>query len=330
MDTIRWGILSVSNHYRMRVHQQLEDSAMCEPLAIASRDAGKAEAEAARLGIPKAYGSYEGLLADPEIDAVYIPLPNHLHAEWVKKSAEAGKHVLCEKPFAMDAQEARQAIGYARSKGVRVMEAFMYRFHPQWTRAKQIVESGEIGKVVFVQAHFAFNNKDPKNIRNMKEAGGGAIMDIGCYAVSSARFMIGGEPKRAICLVNRDPELGIDMLSSGILDFGGAHAQFSVSTQAFAAQRIEVVGSSGKLSMQIPFNMYSDVPAELSVTTSVSARTVQCGPAGQYRRMFEAYSASLLAGRPEPTPAEDAIANMEALDALFRSERSGGWEKVGG
>ncbi len=329
MDYIRWGILSVSTHYRLRVYDQIKESSLTKVLGIASRDAEKAAQEARKLGIPKFYGSYEALLADPEIDAVYIPLPNHLHAAWVKAAADAGKHILCEKPFAMEAGETREAIEYARSKGVHVMEAFMYRYHPQWVRARQIVDSGEIGKVVFVQAHFTFNNKDPKNIRNMREAGGGAIMDIGCYAVSSARFIMGEEPKRVISLVKRDTELGIDMLSSGILDFGRAQAQFSVSTQAFAAQRIEVVGSSGKLSLQIPFNMYPDVPAELSVTTSVSGRTVQCGPAGQYRLMFDAYSANLLAGKPEPTPAEDAIANMEVLDALFRSEASGGWEAIG-
>lgn len=326
MDYIRWGVLSVSTHYKLRVHEQVKESAVARFVGIASRDREKAAAEAARLGIPRAYGSYEALLADPEIDAVYIPLPNQLHATWVKAAADAGKHVLCEKPFAMDAAEAEEAIQHARSKGVRVMEAFMYRYHPQWTRAKQIVSSGEIGKVVFVQAQFSFTNKDPKNIRNMRETGGGAIMDIGCYAVSSSRFIMGSEPGRVLSLVNRDPQLGIDTLSSGLLDFGGAHAQFSVSTQAFAAQRIEVVGSSGKLSFQIPFNMYPDVPAELSVTTSIGTRMVQCGPAGQYRLMFDAFSESLLSGRPEPTPAEDAVANMKVLDALFRSEASGSWE----
>ena len=329
MDYIRWGILSVSNHYRLRVHDQVKESSLARVLGIASRDAEKAVQEARKLGIPKSYGSYEALLADPEIDAVYIPLPNHLHAAWVKAAADAGKHILCEKPFALNAGEAREAIEYARSKGLRVMEAFMYRYHPQWARAKQIVESGEIGKVVFVQSHFAFNNKDPKNIRNMREAGGGAIMDIGCYAVSSARFMLGAEPKRALALVNRDSQLGVDVLSSGLLDFGTAHAQFSVSMQAFPAQKVDVIGSSGSLSMRIPFNMYSDVPAELMVTTGVGSRVVRCGPAGQYRLMFETYSANLLAGKPEPTPAEDAMANMEALDALFRSEASGGWEELG-
>ncbi|HWR11268.1 MAG TPA: Gfo/Idh/MocA family oxidoreductase [Rectinemataceae bacterium] len=328
MDHIRWGVLSVSNHYRLRVNEQLRDSSLSRVVGIASRDAEKATQEARKLGIPKSYGSYEALLADPEIDAVYIPLPNHLHAEWVRAAADAGKHVLCEKPFAMDAREAEEAIGYARSKGLLVMEAFMYRFHPQWARAKQIATSGELGKIVFVQGQFTFNNKDPKNIRNMRESGGGAFMDIGCYAVSSARFMLGAEPRRALALVVRDEQMGVDSLSSGLLDFGSAHAQFSVSMQAFPVQRVDVVGTSGSLSMQIPFNMYPDVPAELKVTTSIGARTVLCGPASQYRLMFDAYSECLLAGKPEPTPAEDAIANMKTLDALYRSEASGGWEAL--
>lgn len=329
MDYIRWGVLSVSNHYRLRVHEQVKTSKLASVVGIASRDGAKAAEEAGKLGISRSFSSYEALLADPGIDAVYIPLPNHLHAEWVKKAADAGKHILCEKPFAMNAVEAAEAIGYARSKGVRVMEAFMYRFHPQWASVRQIVRSGELGKIVFVQVQFTFNNKDPKNIRNIRETGGGAIMDIGCYAVSCSRFIMGAEPKRVISLVDRDQQFGTDALASGLLDFGSAHAQFSVSTQAFPAQRVEVVGTSGKLSILIPYNMYADVPAEVTVVTGIGSRTVSTGPAAQYRLMFDAYSENLLAGKAEPTPADDAIANMKALDALFRSEVSGGWEAIG-
>lgn len=328
MDHIRWGVLSVSNHYRLRVNGQLKGSTLSSVVGIASRDGKKAAAEAEDLGIPRSFSSYEALLADPDIDAVYIPLPNHLHAEWVKKAADAGKHILCEKPFAMNAREAEESIEYARKRGVRVMEAFMYRFHPQWVMARNIARSGELGKIAFVTVQFAFNNKDPKNIRNRMDSGGGAIMDIGCYAVSSSRFIMGTEPKRAVSVVERDPQFGTDCLSSGLLDFGPAHAHFSVSTQAAAAQRFDVVGTAGKLSIRIPFNMYGDVPAEITVTTSIGTRTISSGPAGQYRLMFDAYSERLLAGKAEPTPAEDAIANMKVLDALFRSESSGGWEKV--
>jgi len=329
MDQIRWGVLSVSSHYRLRVNDQVKESKLASVVAIASRDGTKAAAEAEKLGIPRSFASYEALLADPDIDAVYIPLPNHIHAEWVKKAADAGKHILCEKPFAMSAKEAADAISYARSKGVRVMEAFMYRFHPQWVKVRQIVRSGELGKIAFIHTQFSFNNKDPKNIRNNMETGGGAMMDIGCYAVSGSRFIMGAEPKRVISLVERDQQFGTDSLTSGLLDFGSAQAQFSVSTQAYPTQRIDVIGTSGKLSIHIPFNMYPDVPAEVTVVTGIGSRTISSGPAGHYRLMFDAYSECLLAGKPEPTPAEDAIANMKVLDALFRSEVSGGWESIG-
>ncbi len=328
MNSLRWGVLSVSTHYKLRVHQQLVGSELTKIAAIASRDAEKAAQAAREFGFEKSYGSYEALLADPDIDAVYIPLPNHLHAEWIKKAADAGKHVLCEKPFAMDATQAVDATRYAEAKGVKVMEAFMYRFHPQWVRTKEIVLSGEIGKVLFVQTLFTFNNRDPRNIRNILEAGGGAIYDIGCYACSSARFIVGKEPERAISLTERDASFGTDVLSSGMLDFGDARALFTVGTQAFPAQQVEVIGSAGSISISIPFNMYSDVPAEMRVVTSIGPRTLRLGPAGQYRLMFDAFSKSVLEGTPVPTPPSDAIGNMRAIDALFKSEKSGFWEKV--
>ena len=328
MQQLRWGILSVSAHYSLRVHEQLKGSNLVSVVGIASRDGKKAAEEAKRLGIPRSFASYEALLADPEIDAVYLPLPNHLHAEWVKKAADAGKHVLCEKPFAMDAAQAAEAIAYARARGVRVMEAFMYRFHPQWTTARKIVRTGELGTIVSVQAQFTYSNKDPANIRNKKDSGGGGLMDIGCYAVSCARYIIGSEPRRAVSVVKRDPQFGTDCLASGLLDFGNAQAHFTVSTQAAAAQQVDVLGTGGKLSIPLPFNMHGDVPAQMTVVTGVGSRTLFLGPAEQYRLMFEAYSEAILAGGPEPTPPEDAVANMKVLDALFRSEASGGWEAV--
>ena len=207
MKPVVWGILSVSTHYKLRIHTNLMKSPLVDMRGIASRSRERA-AEAARdLGLQKAYGSYEELLADKEIEAVYIPLPNHLHAEWVKKAADAGKHVLCEKPFAMDAQEAEQTVRYAERKGVLVMEAFMYRFHPQWKRAREIVRSGEIGAVQSVNTIFSYMLTDPANIRNVLATGGGGIPDIGCYAVSSARFLVGREPTRVVSLVHRDPKL---------------------------------------------------------------------------------------------------------------------------
>jgi predicted dehydrogenase len=310
------------------VHHQLIGSGVTKVLGIASRDAGRAKQAARELGLARSFGSYEAMLADPEIDAVYIPLPNHLHAQWIKKAADAGKHVLCEKPFAMDAAQAAEAVRYAESKGVRVMEAFMYRFHPQWAHAKQVVQSGEIGKVQFVQIQFTYNNKDPRNIRNILDTGGGAMYDIGCYACSSSRFVMGKEPERAISIVRRDAEFGTDTLSSAMLDFGDARALFTVSTQSFPVQQVDIVGTSGTITIFIPYNMYDDVPAEVRITTGIGPRMVRLGPAGQYRLMFDAFSKSIIEGKPVPTPPEDAIANMRAIDALFRSEKSGLWEKV--
>jgi len=328
MNSVRWGVLSVSNHYTLRVHHQLIGSEVTKVVGIASRDAERARRAARELGLGRSYGSYEAMLADPEIDAVYIPLPNHLHAQWIKKAADAGKHVLCEKPFAMDAAQAAEAVRYAESKGVGVMEAFMYRFHPQWAHAKQVVQSGEIGKVQFVHIQFTYNNKDPRNIRNILDAGGGAMYDIGCYACSSSRFVMGKEPERAISIVRRDAEFGTDTLSSAMLDFGDARALFTVSTQSFPVQQVDIVGTSGTVTIFIPYNMYDDVPAEVRITTGIGPRMVRLGPAGQYRLMFDAFSKSIIEGKPVPTPPEDAIANMRAIDALFRSEKSGLWEKV--
>ena len=328
MKPVVWGILSVSLHYHLRVHTYLARSPLVQLRGIASRDRKKAEAEARELGMPKAYGSYEEMLADKEIEAVYIPLPNHLHAEWVKKAADAGKHVICEKPFAMNAKEAEQAISYARSKGVLVMEAFMYRFHPQWKRAREIVRAGEIGSVHVVNCLFTYMLKDPANIRNILSAGGGGIPDIGCYAVSTARFLVGREPERVISLVHRDPELKTDILSTGILDFGTTRSMFTVGTQTHPWQRVDVLGSGGELCVMLPFNAYPDSPLQLSVTTGIGTREVTTPATDQYVEMFEAFSKAIREGAKEPTPAEDAISNMKVLDALFRSEKSGAWEKV--
>jgi predicted dehydrogenase len=328
MEPVRWGILSVSKHYSLRVHPQVKGSPLVSIVGIASRNLGKAQEAAKELGLHKAYGSYEELLEDPTIEAVYIPLPNHLHVEWICKAADQGKHVLCEKPLALDAREAEKALAYTQKKQVRLMEAFMYRFHPQWQHTREVVRCGELGDLRFIHIEFSYMNKDPNNIRNIQEAGGGAFLDIGCYAISTCRFIVGKEPNRVLSLVQRDPEFKTDCLSSGILDFGSCRGVFTVSTQAFPIQRVEVVGTNGKLAVEIPYNMYGDVPARVDITTSIGQRTVLVGPAEQYRIMFEAFSRSLREGKPVPTPPEDAVANMKVIDALFRSERSGGWESV--
>jgi predicted dehydrogenase len=328
MKPVVWGVLSVASHYVSRINTNVRKSPLVEVRAIASRSAEKARAAAQRLGIPKAYGSYDELLADKEIEAVYIPLPNHLHAEWVKKAADAGKHVLCEKPFAMSAAEAEEAFSHVERKGTLVMESLMYRFHPQWIKAGELVRSGDLGEIHAVHSFFSYMITDPGNVRNILEIGGGGMRDVGSYAISCARFIMGAEPARVVSLMYRDPVLKTDTLSSGVLDFGKARSIFTVGTQTQAWQRVDVVGSGGLLTISIPFNTYSDVPAEMTVTSWLGTRTVLTPAVDQFVEVFEAFSRAVRSGGPVPQPHQDTVNNQKALDALLRSEKTGAWEPV--
>ena len=329
MKPVTWGVLSVSSHFIGKINTGVGKSGRNVILAIASRSSARAQETSRRLGIPRAYGSYDELLADKDIEAVYIPLPNHLHAEWVKKAADAGKHVLCEKPFAMSAAEARETFEYGKRKGVLVMESLMYRFHPQWIRAAEIVRNGELGEIHAVNTFFSYMITDPANVRNILEIGGGGMRDVGSYAVSAARFLAGAEPKRVLSLMYRDPSLKTDTLSTGVLDFGKARSVFTVGTQTQPCQRVDAIGSAGSLTIHIPFNVYPDTPAEMTVTSWLGTRTVHTVVADQFVEAFDAFSRAVRAGGPVPQPPEDTVANQEALDALFRSEKSGTWEQVG-
>jgi predicted dehydrogenase len=328
MKPVVWGVLSVANHYVSRIDTNLRKSPLVDVRAIASRSIEKARAAAQRLRIPKAYGSYAELLADKEIEAVYIPVANHLHAEWVKKAADAGKHVLCEKPFALNAAEAQDAFDYCQKKGVLVMESLMYRFHPQWVRAGEMVRSGDLGEIHAVHTFFSYMIADPANIRNIAEIGGGGMRDVGSYAISCARFIMGVEPARVMSLMYRDPVLKTDTLSSGVLDFGKARSIFTVGTQTQAWQRVDVVGSGGELTIHIPFNSYFDVPAELTVTSWLGTRTVRIPAVDQFVEVFEAFSRAVRNGGPVPQPPKDTVDNQKALDALLKSEKTGTWEAV--
>ena len=275
------------------------------------------------------YGGYEELLADPDIEAVYIPLPNHMHLEWVRRAADAGKHILCEKPLGLNAEEVQEAIDYTQAKGVLLMEAFMYRFHPQWVAARDLVAADEIGTVQAVHAHFFYRNTNPGDIRNQPEAGGGGILDIGCYAVSSSRLLMGREPRRVLARIDWDPSFGTDRLASGLLDFGdGAHGTFSVGTQTFGQQMVQAFGTGGSLRVELPFNAYPDVALRVHVATGIGERDIMSPAVDQYRLQFEAFSAAVRSGGPVPTPLDDALANQQVLDALFASARSGGWVEL--
>lgn len=328
MKALQLGILSVSGFFQKKIAIPVAKSPMIDIAAIASRSEEKAQAAAREYNIAKAYGSYEALLADASIEAVYIPLPNHLHAQFIKKAADAGKHIICEKPIALHAKEAEECIEYAHKKGVKVMEAFMYRFHPQWQHARELIRMKEIGKVQLVQCIFTYNNTDPSNIRNQAEAGGGAIMDIGCYAVSSSRFLLGAEPKKVVSLTQYDQQFGTDILSTGILDFGHSRAEYTIGTQTFPYQKVNVYGSGGVISIEIPFNTPADVETRLTVTNSVGTREVLFAPEDQYILEFEAFARAIKEDTEVPTPASDAIANMKVLDALLKSAQQNAWVSI--
>ena len=331
-ERVRWGIISTARIGVTKVVPGIMKSASSEVVAIASRDLARARATAESLGIPSAYGSYEELLADPDIDAVYVPLPNHLHVELSLAAARAGKHVLCEKPIALDAKDAERL--RAAPAGIRIEEAFMVRHHPQWLRAREIVRSGELGEVRAMRGVFSYFLTDPNNVRNKADIGGGGILDIGCYPVVGARFLFEAEPTRVAALVDRDPELGIDRLASVVADFGqGRQLSFVCSTQAVSHQSFEVVGSKARLEIPIPFNAPTDQATAILVDAGHAmdgrlARREILPPCDQYAEQAEAF-ARLVLGRSEGGfGIEDAIANMRVLDAIFRSERTGAWADV--
>jgi predicted dehydrogenase len=305
-----------------------------EVVAIASRDAGVAARVARELGVAKSYGSYEGLLADPSIEAVYIPLPNHMHVPWALKAAEAGKHVLCEKPIAMSAAEARLLLDARGRWGVKIQEAFMVRTHPQWEAARELARSGRIGELRSVECVFSYFNRDPHNIRNIPAAGGGALMDIGCYPVQISRFLYGAEPRRVLALVERDPEMRTDHLTSAVLDFGAGRAAFTCSTQLVAHQRVELLGTVGRVEIEVPFNAPPDRPTRIfvddgSALGGAGAEAIEFPPCDQYTIQGDLFSRAVREGTEQPIPLEDAVGNMAVIDALFRSAESGRWEAPG-
>ncbi len=326
MNKIKWGILSTSKFALTKVIPALLKSELLEVNAIASRDAARAAEAAARFGIPKAYGSYEELLADPEIAIVYNPMPNHLHVPWSIRALEAGKHVLCEKPIALSAAEAQQLLdAAARHPGLKAMEAFMYRFHPQWKRAKAIVDAGGIGELRTIQSFFSYFNNDPANVRNQADIGGGGLMDIGCYNISLSRYIFGEEPQRGVALVEYDPQFQTDRLASGILDFGRGTSAFTCSTQLTSYQRVNLFGTEGRIEIEIPFNAPPDKPTRLWHQRGDAIEEIAFEICDQYTLEADDFTRAVLEDGPVPTPLEDALANMRIIEGLVESGRSGGW-----
>ncbi len=333
-EKLRWGVLGVARIATKKVIPAMQRGAWTTVDAIASRDAAKAQDAARQLGVPKAYGSYEALVADPDIDAVYIPLPNHLHVEWTTRAAEAGKHVICEKPIGLTAADAEALVGVRDRTGVRIQEAFMVRTHPQWLRARDIAQSGQIGELRSIVGYFSFFNDDPRNIRHKKEYGGGGMLDIGCYLVNTSRMIFGAEPRRVCALIEVSGRFGVDWMASMLLDFGGArHAVGTCSMQLAYGQRIVISGSIGRIEIEIPFNAPPDRPCRIFFDNAPpgevpTRQTLELPICDQYTIQGDLFSEAALTGRPTPYPLEDSVSNMRVIDALFRSGASGCWERL--
>jgi predicted dehydrogenase len=331
---IRWGVLSTANIGLMKVLPGMQQGQYTAVTAIASRDLEKAREAASALGIATAHGSYEELLADPEIDAIYNPLPNHLHVPWTIKAAEAGKHVLCEKPLSLTVAEAETLLAVRARTGVKIGEAFMIRSHPQWLRLRELLSAGRIGRLRAVLGAFSYFNDDPANIRNKVEYGGGALYDIGCYMIKASRFGFAQEPTRVVALIDRDPEMHTDRLTSAILDFPGGQAVFTCSTQMVPYQRVSFLGTQGRIEIEIPFNAPKDRPTRLFVDQdgdlfgggTVTETFPVCD---QYTLQGDAFSKAILEDTEVPVPVEEAIRNMAVIEALFRSGKTGQWESPG-
>ena len=329
MEKVRWGIISTAKIAREKVIPAMQSGTFSEIVAIASNNKERVMTESHRLQIPKVYDSYEELLRDPGIDAVYIPLPNHLHVEWAIKALEAGKHVLCEKPIGMSSSEALQLLKVARQKPhLKIMEAFMYRFHPQWQQAKKLVIEGRIGDLKTIQSFFSYYNVDPANIRNQKNAGGGGMMDIGCYCISVARFIFDREPERVFGIVEFDPELQTDRLASGILDFSGPTSTFTCSTQLVPYQRVHILGTEGRIEIEIPFNAPPDKSTRIWLHSKSDTEEIRFDPIDQYTIQGDLFSQSILSNTSVPTELEDAVNNMKVIEQIFESSKQGVWMKI--
>lgn len=331
-EKIRWGILGTANIAVKKVIPSMQAGNFCEITAIASRDPQKAKAAADELKIKKSYGSYEELLADSEVDAVYNPLPNHLHFEWTMKAAEAGKHVLCEKPIGMNADEVRKLIEVRDRTNVKIQEAFMVRTHPAWIAVRDLIKQNRIGDLRAITGFFSYFNDDKLNIRNNLEMGGGALMDIGCYCINISRFIFEDEPDKVSGLIARDSETGIDKMTSAMLDFPSGHTAFTCSTQLVPFQRMQFFGTKGRIEVQIPFNIPLDSPTNIFIDDGSdlygeNIETLEFETANQYMIQGNLFSKAILENSEQAISLEDSFNNMAVIDAVFRSAETGNWEK---
>ena len=326
MEKVRWGVLGTARISVKKVIPAMLQGEHCQMVGIASRNLDRARMVAVELGLPRAYGSYEELLADPEIEAVYIPLPNHLHVPWSIRALEAGKHVLCEKPIGLSAAEAEELLAVStRHPHLKVMEAFMYRHHPQWQRARRLVREGLIGDLKTIQTFFSYYNDDPANIRNQAGIGGGGLMDVGCYCISAARWLFDAEPQRVLGILEYDPGFKTDRLASAVMDFGTGTTTWTCATQLVAYQRVHIVGTEGRIEIEVPFNAPSDRPCRIWHQRGDYLDEILFDPVDQYTIQGDLFSLAVRSGAAVPTPLGDAVANMKAIEAVVRSARLGRW-----
>ena len=329
---VKWGVLGAASIALRKVIPAMQKGEWSAVTAIASRDLHKAQDAAGKLGIGKAYGSYEELLADPEIEAIYNPLPNHLHVPWSIKAAEAGKHVLCEKPVSLTVAEARTLLAARDRCAVKIGEAFMVKTHPQWLRTRDLIRKGVIGNLRAIVGMFSYFNRDPKNVRNVAEWGGGGMLDIGCYPITTSRFIFGKEPVSVLALVEKDPDFQTDRLASAILEFPSGQAVFTCSTQLVPYQRMQFLGTTGRIEIEIPFNAPTDCATRIFIDDGrdvfgAGIRIETIPVCDQYIVQGDAFSRAIREGGEVPVPLEDAIANMAVIEAVFRAGESGRWEK---
>jgi predicted dehydrogenase len=329
MQKLRWGVLSSAKIGRTKVIPAIQTSSLGEVVALASRTQASAEQTAKELGIKKAYANYEDLLADPNIDAIYNPLPNHLHVPWSIKAIEAGKHVLCEKPLGLNTADVEKLIQVAQQHPhLHVMEAFMYRFHPQWQAAKNIVSKGGIGQIRSIHSHFAYNNRELDNIRNNADWGGGALMDIGCYCISLSRFIYDEEPLRVLGQITAFAGYDVDCFVSGMMEFSEGNATFTATTKSEPEQYVEIHGEDGSILIPLPFNPISDTITHIIVKRDGVSEEIVQTPSDHYRNMADAFAESIREKNTVPTPLSDALANMKIIDAIFASAKDSTWIKI--
>ncbi len=328
MKKVRWGVLGVARIATVKVIPAMQHGELSEVTAIASRDLSKAQTAARELGIAKAYGSHEEMLADPEIDAIYNPLPNHLHVPWSIRAAEAGKHVLCEKPIGLSAAEARELIAARDRARVTIGEAFMIACHPQWIRALELAHSGRIGTLRATIGSFGYNNPNPENVRNILDYGGGGLMDVGCYPIKASRMFFREEPVRVSGTLVRDPQFGTDILASGLLEFPSGHAIFTCSTQIVPNQSVKFLGTKGWIDFEVPFNAIPNQVSHIRIDdgSDLLGRGItveEFAPCDQYTLQGDRFSQAILDHAPPPVPLEDAEKNMRVIEAVFQAAKTG-------